>query len=209
MYGNAYDDLLKEVRRRQHDYKNQLIAIKSMCSTAKSIEELREMQDDYLGILQTESQFDSIITKCNNPILAGYIYNMCLKYKEQGIIINVDVMVENREIDIRTKDIIEILGVLLDNAYEEYLSRKIHGYSIYLKLRDKDDKKYIEVENVSEYMSYEILTRMFEKGYSTKGNGRGIGLYSVKNIVKKYEGDIKVNNIERENKNWIVFCIIL
>lgn len=44
VYGGAYEELLAEVRRRQHDYKNQLGAIYSMHLTAGSLEELVNMQ---------------------------------------------------------------------------------------------------------------------------------------------------------------------
>lgn len=209
MYGNAYDDLLKEVRRRQHDYKNQLTAVCSMYSTANSLEELKSMQETYLGILKDEREFDSILTRCNNPILAGYIYNMCLKYKGEGIKITVDVSVKNKEIDIKTKDIIEILGILLNNASEYYSLNKFPELYIGLKLQDKEDKKYIEVENISDYLSYEVLEAMFEKGYSTKGSNRGIGLYSVKNIITKYNGEIYVENVKREDRNLLVFRVII
>lgn len=30
-------------------------------------------------------------------------------------------------------------------------------------------------------------------GYSTKGEGRGYGLYNVKNIVDKYKGKIQIS----------------
>lgn len=209
MYGNAYDDLLKEVRRKQHDYKNQLTAVYSMYSSAKTLEELKGMQEKYLGILQEESEVDSILTKCNNPILAGYLYNVCLKYKTFGIKVDVDVIVENSVIDIKTKYIIEILGVLLDNAYEKYVSQNNKDKRIYLKLYDKEDKLYIEVGNVSEYFTYEMIEKMFKKGYSTKGQNRGIGLWSVKNIVNKYNGEICVENVEKKQMNWIVFRVTI
>jgi len=50
---------------------------------------------------------------------------------------------------------------------------------------------------------------MFNMGYSTKGTGRGIGLYSLKKIVNKYKGELLVENITREDENWFKISMII
>ena len=44
---------------------------------------------------------------------------------------------------------------------------------------------------------------MFKLGYSTKGEGRGIGLASLKTLVKEYNGKLSVENEELEDINWL------
>ena len=50
---------------------------------------------------------------------------------------------------------------------------------------------------------------MFEDGYSTKGEGRGIGLYHVRKLVQKYKIDLAVENQNQEEQNYICFSIIM
>ena len=40
------------------------------------------------------------------------------------------------------------------------------------------------------------IETFFKKGFSSKGNGRGYGLYNVKKIVKKYKGSIYARVVE-------------
>ena len=51
-----------------------------------------------------------------------------------------------------------------------------------------------------------MTTKFFDKGFSTKGKNRGLGLYNVKKNVED-KGNIIVMNKTAENKNWIEFKI--
>ena len=50
---------------------------------------------------------------------------------------------------------------------------------------------------------------MFDKGVSSKGEGRGIGLYNVKQLAKKYKIDFMVENKIYEDENYICFSVII
>lgn len=206
MYGKAYEELLYAVRTRQHDYRNQIIAIESMYLSAKSIEELVNIQKEYISILGDENRYDGILLKCNNPIISGYLYNTCMKYSKENIIIEYDINVVSNDIDVKTKEVIEILGVLISNAAECY--NNTFG-TIKLIIKEINKIFRIEVRNKAEYISYGQLENIFKRGYSTKGEDRGIGLYSVKNIVDKFEGTISVNNVEVNEENWVNFCVVI
>lgn len=208
-YSGAYRELLDEVRRRQHDYNNQLTAIYSMHLTATSLEELITMQRKYGDLLREKSCFDSILTGCHNSILAGYIYSLCIKFKKQGIIVRPDVKVYEQECDIQITDIIEILGALLNNAFESVSAQKEEGNCIKLVLLENNSEFYIEVSNRSNYISYQEIESMFRPDYSTKGKNRGIGLTSVKNIMKKYRSNIYVDNYQEDNQNWFRFKLLI
>lgn len=209
MYGKAYEDLLNQVRRKQHDYNNQLTTIYSMYTIANTFDELKCMQENYLGIIDKEREFDDILINCDNSIIAGYLYSMCIKFKSEGIRLNVDVKIHEKEINNKTKDILEVLGILLDNAMEYLVTNDDYERLIDLKIYQKDEKTCIEIRNPSIHMSYEKIGKMFKRGYSTKGEDRGIGLPLLNDIVKKYKGDLYVNNILIKNDNWLVFDVSL
>ena len=59
---------------------------------------------------------------------------------------------------------------------------------------EEDNRYYIiNVKNRTEGLKGEDLSNIFKMGYSTKGEGRGYGLYNVKNIVDKYRGKIQLS----------------
>ena len=43
-------------------------------------------------------------------------------------------------------------------------------------------------------MSSSTQKEMFAKGFTTKKDGRGYGLFLIKQIIEKLEGDIKINS---------------
>ena len=84
---------MHEVRRKQHDYKNQLGAVLSMHMAAKSKDELIKMQREYMNSLQVNHKYDSILTCCNNTILAGYFYYRCRLCEESGVAVDYNIAV--------------------------------------------------------------------------------------------------------------------
>lgn len=209
MYGTAYDELLKDVRRRQHDYKNQLATLKSVVEMSGTTCDIKHLQSDYLSIIESENEINSLLSKCCNPIVAGCIYNMYRKYREAGIRLEVDVNMDDSEINIKTKDAVEILGVFVTNACEHVEDFEPDDRVVHLRLYNKDDKLTIDIRNIAEPILYKDMPKLFSEGYSTKGENRGIGLASVKAIAKKYNTGVNIDNILVGDKNWVSFNITI
>ena len=53
-----------------------------------------------------------------------------------------------------------------------------------------DDILTIEVKDTGTGMSEELQNQIFNKGFSTNGENRGLGLYLVSQAVKKLEGEL-------------------
>ncbi len=207
VYGETYKELLEEVRRRQHDYKNQLAAIYSMHLTAGSLEELVEMQQEYGNILKGNCRYDSVLTGCSNQILAGYLYYRCISCENEGIGVEVDICVEQADCFWAIHEIIELLGILIDNACESVLAQQDDNKCIQLVVRETWDKIVLTVSNPTRYITFSEIEKMFKNGYSSKGDNRGMGLARVLELVKKYRAELKVFNKIFEEKNWIEFTI--
>lgn len=207
IYGGAYEKLLTEVRRKQHDYKNQLGALYSMHLTAKSFEELVDMQKEYGNALQSDCKFDSILTCCDNSVLAGYIYYRCISCEKEGIAIDYDIHLEQAECCFALHEIIEILGILIDNACENFATVQTDDKRIGLEFQEDKEKIIFKVSNPANYASFSEIDKMFTYGYSSKGENRGIGLARVFELVKKYAAEIKVLNCLNNEENWINFTL--
>lgn len=202
-YGRIYEATLSEIRFKQHDYKNRISTLLSMHYVAKDLEELKAMQREYVGELQQDNLYKNILKSKGSPILIGYIYNECVRYAAEGIELAADVDVEDEKFDIPLHKIIEILGILIDNAGEYYKTQDMAKKAIKLMVRDDFGKLTLEVCNISHYMSNTQISNMFIEGYSSKGEGRGMGLASMKKIVDRYAGSILIENIEIDKDNWL------
>ena len=66
----------------------------------------------------------------------------------------------------------------------------------------------ISVKNTSRFYDNDEISKFFIKDYSTKGEGRGLGLSKIKDLQRKYGFDIFVEMQEIHNKEWLSFSII-
>lgn len=204
-YEKTYKLLLSEMRRKQHDYKNQLIALTSIGCGVDALND--EIKDNYAKELLKEDLYTTIMGGCDNPVLAGYLYTKCMDSERKGVTIVPKITLSSDKYKIPLHEIIEILGILLDNAIEYLQTEEVNCNAVYARLYNDNGVLHINTSNVSRYYSYEEISRLFELGYSDKGLDRGVGLYSLKNIVDKYKGELMVENIERDNENYLEFKI--
>ena len=54
----------------------------------------------------------------------------------------------------------------------------------------------ITIDDTGNGISSENLKRIYDKGFSTKGKNRGVGMYIIKNILDNYGGEIVIESEE-------------
>lgn len=207
-YGNAYEELLDHVRKRQHDYKNQISALYSMRMTADSMETLASMQDEYLNGLAENDKFNSILTCCNNPILAGFIYNKCVQFDSNNIDVEYNLKVDQGSVWEPLHELIELLGIFFDNALEHILLEESNEGKLSFMLYEDEKNLHFSISNPAPYLTSKEIEQIFAQGYSTKGKNRGIGLSRAIELIAKNNATIQVKNIEKDGQNWINFEIV-
>src|SRR5699024_6676865 len=91
---------------------------------------------------------------------------------------------------------ITILGNLIDNAFDAFrdaptsLSREVT-----VSIREEDLGLILSVDDTGPGMNPEVLSHIFERGYSTKGKERGTGLYLVREAIESCGGTIRVESV--------------
>lgn len=203
LYGKAFESMIENIRIRQHDFKNQLAAIYGMHLTATSFEDLVERQREHCNHLESDSRYDSILTKCNDKVLAGFLYTKLSEAEKIGVEVKFDIAIGDLHYKLEIYEIIEVVGILIDNAVE-YESEK--AKKIYVQLKEQNDKLYILCRNITEYIPQDTIYKFFRKGFSTKGEDRGLGLHNLKKLLEG-KGEIVVSNQLIEDDNWLVFKI--
>lgn len=81
--------------------------------------------------------------------------------------------------------VIKLLGILLDNALETDTKKPIM-----IEIRTDLGNINIEVSNEYQLTAPDAITRMFDKGFSTKKNGNGFGLDNLYRTVKEFSGKV-------------------
>lgn len=206
LYSGAVIELMEQVRINQHNYKNQLTAIQGMVYTAENLEELRKEQESYCNDMIQDDKYAQIISGNNDPVIAGFLYSKLCHKNMEGIEAACSLHIDKLNNSLFEADMIKIMGILIDNAVEEVKQDKYIDKKIEIEIAEDNDLR-ITVGNVCRFIRMEEAVSFFKKGISSKGNNRGLGLYSVKNLVKKWEGEVYTDNEEKSGQNWFYITI--
>ena len=210
MYIKPLEELVREIRARQHEFDNHMNAILNMHYMIDDYDELVNAQAKYIKELYTEDSRQLIaLLKISDKILAGFLYSKILSAKSY---INVDLEVKSLDIisSISEHSLIEIIGTLVDNAFEAATEELPN---VKIVLANSNHKIIFEISNETKDLTLEQVSKFFDKGYSTKNDNRaskfeskhGVGLYNARRLSKKYGGDLTVTLDYEENKQIITF----
>lgn len=89
---------------------------------------------------------------------------------------------------IHSEDINAIIGNLMENAFEAFTNQSDKFIKLYLK--EDDDALTITMHNNSPLINDDIVDKIFDEGFSSKGEERGYGLAIVKRKVELYQGEL-------------------
>lgn len=200
-----YDELLTKVRMRQHELKNHMTAIFATHYTYHTYEMLVKAQAEYIRKLNEENRFSSLLLT-NNNILAGFLYQKFQEAETEGLKVIYKIEASIVQSNVPDFYLIEIVGGLIDNAIEAVAQREDEKELFFSVSDDRDCYKVI-IRNRYPYVSYAEIEKWFMLGQSSKGSGRGIGLYQVKNLCKEWDIGIGCRSIAIDEKNWIEFAL--
>lgn len=207
MCQDSYEQLILEVRKRQHEFGNHLAALQGMCYTCNDINELTQLQNNYCERILSENKYNRLLYECKNPIIGGFLYSKFESALKREIDIDYKVNINLKDSDADEFELIEMLGIMYDNAVEavENLEDKKINVNIY----QDNNEINIVIQNTSPFVSAQDISSYFKSGFSTKGGGRGIGLPKLKSMVKNCKGKIMAKNYEIDKRNFFEISIIL
>ena len=183
-YNNTLSILYDNVKGFKHDFDNMVFTIGGYIST-NDIEGLKKYYKD----LEKDCKMVNNISIFNPTIINNPgIYNLLMaKYKradEKNIKINLESFFDFEQLHMPIYDLARMLGILLDNAIEA--AEICDDKRINLTFRDsaKNHTQIITIENT--YKNQDIdKTKIFEKGKTEKKDHMVMGLWEVKQILKR------------------------
>lgn len=118
----------------------------------------------------------------NNPSIYSLLNNKYYQALQYGITMNFEIFSDLSTINFNIYEFTRILGILLDNAIE--VANETTEKIIEIQFKSDSKKQLFIIENSCADNNIST-TKIFEKGYSTKKNNSGIGLWKVHNILSK------------------------
>ncbi len=187
-----YDTQMKYIHdsaRARHDFRQILITLKNMAESGNT-DAVNAYLADYMRELPTNETL--IYTKNNavNAVLNFY----AAQAKNEGIDVSFSIDIDKWQI-LSDVELCTMIGNLLENAIDA--AKNADGKERFIELT---------ITTHGGCWLYIVETNSFDGNikrksgeyYSTKRNGRGLGIASIKSTVEKYNGQVEFSHDEQE-----------
>ena len=206
LYIHPLEELTKDIRARQHEFDNHMNAVLNMHVTIDNYDELVAAQSAYCKeIYEAKGVSTPALLRISDKILAGFLYSKILGAPTYA---KVEIQVLSQQIitSVSEHNLVEILGTLVDNAFEAATPQLP---LVEMVLDSKEDKLIFMIRNQVQGLTMGDISRFFQKGYTTKDNRecRGLGLYQANMIAQQFGGEITVELTDGEERQEICFRV--
>ncbi|MCW2476484.1 sensor histidine kinase [Candidatus Symbiopectobacterium sp. NZEC151] len=175
------------LRAQSHEFMNKLHVILGMLH----LKYYSQLEDYILKTANNyQAEIGSIIRKVKSPVIAGFLLGKINRARDLGIQLSIteeSLLPETDDMD-ATNELITVLGNLIENAMDA-MSNMENG-EISVSFHHQDGRLHCIVGDDGPGITLENQHRIYEQGFSTKGSGRGIGLYLTKQSLEKVGGSI-------------------
>ena len=185
LYERDLESIRQEVRSFRHDYKNLLAGLSEQADEGE-LDELRA------ALSELDAGFDRRIgekirasTQLGNvqiPQVRSLLLSKLAAMGQKGIDCRLEALYPVERVGMDVWDFARCLGILLDNAAEAALETEMPWVEIVL-LSQKDGLS-LRVSNP--YIGAIDPDKIWTEGFSTKGEGRGLGLPGYQRILEDY-----------------------
>ena len=172
-------------RAQSHEFINRLHVILGLI-TLKEYEQIESYIHEIVH--QSKNEQTMVTRKIKNPYLAGFLIGKLSNAREKDVVLmmNIENKVPDTDDRVLTHDLIKTLGNLICNAIDavQITERK----EVTVTVSYEDELLTVVVEDSGAGIKESEKKMLFDKGFSTKGEDRGYGLYFVKMPSKSTAG---------------------
>ena len=186
--------LVDSMRANNHDFTNKLHVILGLIQIGQYDKAVSYIQN--ISIIQRET-ISKVMNSIENPSFAALIVGKIARSSECNVkfILNEGSRLKNEDISIPSEALVTITGNLIDNALDSMnKDTSKNEKELSLGIYTRPGELLIIVKDTGTGIPEEIKEKIFENGFSTKGAGRGIGLYHTKQLVSSLGGTITVES---------------
>lgn len=187
--------LVDSMRANNHDFTNKLHVIMGLIQMKMYDEAVSYIEN--ITIVQ-RTTISKIMNAVNEPAVAALLIGKTARASELNIkfVMREGCHYSKAAMNLPAEVLVTIIGNLIDNAFEamneseDYNEQKELLFGIY----SRPGAVLITTDDTGGGISQQDMQHIFENGFSTKGEGRGTGLYQVKSIVERFGGSITVES---------------
>lgn len=182
-YIQNFEDWIEKEQLNRHEYKNQLAVLRCLTKEKKVKNKIDEILEDNINI---EGQAVTNLKNLPKGGIKGLMYYKSAIAQKQKINLITDVSIEDKGIlsKLSEKDIkvlCKLIGIYFDNAIEAAAESRKKNLTI--EIYELKDKVNIVFSNT--FKRHKNMKERNKKGVSSKGEGRGNGLYFASKLIKE------------------------
>ncbi len=188
--------LVDSMRANNHDFTNKLHVILGLIQIGAYDKAVSYIEN--ISIIQRET-LSQVIRLVDNPSFAALLIGKIARASECNVkfILKEGLHFSSADIQIPSEALVTIVGNLIDNALDA-MNRKqsldsvgdSSSRELIFGAFTKPGELLITVKDRGCGIPEELRDKIFENGFSTKGTGRGVGLYHTKELVESLGGKI-------------------
>lgn len=188
--------LVDSMRANNHDFTNKLHVILGLIQMKMYDEATSYIEN--ITIVQRET-ISSIMHAVNEPALAALLIGKTARASELNVkfILREGSSYSSTDMGLPSEVLVTIVGNLIDNAFDA-INGSDAAYDapreLVFGIFSRPGSVLITASDTGPGISTGDIEHIFENGYSTKGDGRGTGLYQVKTLAEALGGSITVES---------------
>jgi two-component system, LytTR family, sensor histidine kinase AgrC len=186
---NQMEKLNITLRAQRHDFMSQLQVVYNLME----MEDYKEATD-YIEKIFGDIQKVNKILKTSNAAVNALLQAKSIDCEKQGIEMHLNISSQYSNLKIPSWELCRVLGNIIDNAI---FALRYKGKEKQIDIELFEDIKYywFRIRNNGSEIPGSIIDRIFEAGYTTKGDkGEGMGLAISTEIMKSYSGGLSVTS---------------
>lgn len=183
------------LRAQRHDFLNHLQVVYSLIE----MEEYQEA-NDYIEQVYGKITAVSRVMKTANPAVNALLQVKVAACDKAGVPVEVSITSkwETLEQTMPDWEMCKVLSNLIDNALDAMESVPAARKALSIALGENVKQYTFRVENNGTPIPESIRDRIFIPGFTTKGDGHGMGLHIVRKTITERGGEIAVTSNEEK-----------
>lgn len=188
--------LAEALRSQAHEAANRLHTVVSLVEIGRP-EEAVEFATEELVLAQELT--DRVVGAVAEPVLAALLLGKAAEASERGVELTItpDTVMEDADTGVPPRDLVTILGNLIDNGIDAAVGNSAGGGRPGVVVTARSDTEGLFLRVADTGPGVEDVEDVFRRGWSTKpGDGHGLGLALVGQAVRRHGGTIDVGRDE-------------